>query len=398
MDFCLTEDQKKLVETVRTFGERHFAFERVLQWRADGGLPDEVVCDFVNLDFNGYGIIHRVDHERYDLFAQVLVLEELARISGATLPFSNDFLNLQIMEEFADSDECSFVRVRYQDEGRIAFALAISEPGSGSDVMGMGTSTCTVDGKLVLTGRKMFVNNGEYAPYLLVAAVDKDAPKGKYPALSLWLIPRNLPGIEVYPIEKVGQSILPFSRMAFDGVELEESYRLHGKRSGFPQLFHFFEIGRLFSCATALGLAQAAMEDAASFARERRAFGQAIASFEMIQQMLVDMEVKLENMRGLVYKAADLLDGGAPDHAARLAISLMKRYVPAAATEVASDAMQILGGRGYTRSERVPSIWQDCRGFQIAEGTDQIMVRIAAPLVLEKYERGAGGNAGRGLH
>ena len=385
MDFGLTADHEKLIESVRAFGRQHFTFENVGQWRRDGGLPDEVVRDFVNLDFNGFGVIHRRDHRDYDLFAQVLVLEELARTSGATLPFPNDFLNLQIMEEFADTDEFSFVRTQYQNEGRLAFALAISEPEGGSDTMSMRTSTRTVDGRLVLSGRKTFVNNGEYAPYLLVAAVDQDAPPGRHPALALWLVPHNLAGIEVYPIKKTGQSMLPFSDVVLKDVRLEESMRLHGRRTGFPQLFHLFELGRLFSCATALGLAQAAMEDAVAYARRRTAFGASIANFQVIEQMLVDMEVKLENMRNAVYKAAWMLDEGADARSARLAVALAKRYVPRAATEVASDALQIFGGRGYTCSERVSFIWEDCRGFQIAEGTDQIMVYIAAPLLMEKY-------------
>lgn len=186
----------------------------------------------------------------------------------------------------------------------------------------------------------------------------------------------------MYPVQKIGQSILPFSTVVFENVRLDEPYRLHGKQAGFPQLFHLFEIGRLFSCATALGLAQAAMEDAVAYARTRTAFGTQIANFQQIEQMLTDMEVKLDNMRNSVYKNAWKLDRGCGD---RLGVALMKRYVPEAATEVASDAMQIFGGRGYTRNERVSSIWQDCRGFQMAEGTDQIMVYVAAPLIMEKY-------------
>lgn len=401
MDFQLSADHEKLIEAVRTFGRHYFTPESVAQWQRDGGLPDEVVRDFVNLDFNGFSVIHRRNHTDYDLFAQVLVLEELARVAGATLPFSNDFLNLQIMEAFAATDQFAFVREGYQTHGRLAFALAISEPEAGSDTMNMHTETHTVGGTCLLNGRKTFVNNGEYAPYILVAAQDKDAQEvianqagesaqfegtlntKPYPPLSLWLVPHDVPGISVYPIMKIGQSILPFSDVHFDNVILEESYRLHGTQSGFPQLFRFFELGRLFSCATALGLAQAAMEDAVAYAAKRSAFGVRIADFQQIEQMLTDMEIKLENMRNSVYKNACILEGGVQN---RLGIACMKRYVPAAATEVASDALQILGGRGYTRNERVSSIWQDCRGFQIAEGTDQIMVYIAAPLIMKKYQ------------
>ena len=184
------------------------------------------------------------------------------------------------------------------------------------------------------------------------------------------------------PEDKIGQSMLPFASILFDNVVLDESYRLRGDAKGFSQLFKFFEFGRVFVCATALGQAQAAMEDAVRWAQARSAFGASIASFQQIQQMLTDMEVKLANMRNLVYQAAWEFDRGEHD---RLTVAMMKRYVPATATEVASDAMQILGGRGYTSQERVSSIWQDCRGFQIAEGTDQIMVHIAAPLIMKKY-------------
>lgn len=99
--------------------------------------------------------------------------------------------------------------------------------------MSMRTSARTIDGRLVLNGTKTFVNNGEYAPYLLVAAIDRDASTGKHPALSFWLVPHDLPGIKVYPVQKIGQSILPFSTVVFENVRLDEPYRLHGKRPGF---------------------------------------------------------------------------------------------------------------------------------------------------------------------
>ena len=102
------------------------------------------------------------------------------------------------------------------------------------------------------------------------------------------------------------------------------------------------------------------------------------------EEMLVDMEVKVRTMRTLVYQTAWGLDRGVAD---RLDVALMKRYVPRTATEVASDAIQVLGGRGYTENSRVSGIWQDCRGMQIAEGTDEIMVHIAAPLLLERSAR-----------
>lgn len=381
----ITREHRELISKVREFGEEHFDYQNVSRWRRDAGLPDEVCQGFANLDFGKFNILDRGEDGSYDFFAQVLVLEELARVSASTLPFPNDFLNLQIMGEFATTAQFERVYDHYRKDGRLMFALAISEPHGGSDTMNMHTNVTSERGTIIMSGQKTYVNNGEFAPYLLVAAIDKDAPRGKYPALSFWLVPTNLEGISVYPIKKIGQSMLPFSDVIFDGVKLDESFRLTGKMGGFPQLFHMFELGRVFSCATALGLAQSAMEDAVKYASERSAFGSSVSDFQSIRQMLVDMEVKLQNMRNCVYRAALTIDRKETDKDSRLLVALMKRYVPATATEVASDALQIFGGRGYTYNERVASVWKDCRGYQIAEGTDQIMVHIAAPLILDKY-------------
>ena len=132
-------------------------------------------------------------------------------------------------------------------------------------------------------------------------------------------------------------------------------------------------------------MAQAAMEDAVTHARERIAFGKHISQFQQIEQMLTDMEVSLTSMRLMLYRAVWDIENDTPDK--RLSVALMKRFIPKTATEVASNAMQILGGLGYTEGSRVSSIWEDCRGNQIAQGTDQIMVYISAPLILDKYEK-----------
>jgi alkylation response protein AidB-like acyl-CoA dehydrogenase len=381
MDFALNKKQMELIREVQSFAKRHKGDGNILAWQRIQGLPDEVVRDFVNLDFKDYGVIHR-NGKTYSIFEQTLVLETVAHEFGATLPFQNDIFALIIMEEFGDYEQFTAVRNEYFKTGRLNFAIAVSEPEAGSDTMNMKMNVQTVDGKLLLNGIKTFVNNGEYAPYLLVAAIDKDTQPNKYPELSFWMMPSKLDGISTYPIPKIGQELLPFSTIEFENVVLDKAYRLQGKRHGFQQLFHLFELGRLFVCATALGLAQAAMDDAMAHAKTREAFGAPIQSFQQIEQMITDMEIKLANMRSYVYRVAWQFDNGVSN---RLDTALMKRYVPITATDVASDALQILGGRGYTTLERISAIWQDCRGFQISEGTDQIMVKIAAPLLFKKY-------------
>lgn len=383
--FALSSEQKRLVAAFREFGESVFLPERVFQWKRDQGLPDEVVKGFTDLYFSfesstvGKSFAHSV-------MSQTLILEELSRCAGATLPFQNDLFNLQIMNWFAESSRFSDALDFYRKTGRLMFSFAISEPVAGSDTMGMHTYTQTVDGKIVLNGQKNYVNNGEYSPNILVAAIDKDVQDpGRYPALAFWLIPRTLKGVRAYPINKIGQSMLPFASLAFDDVELLPEYRLSGNEGGFQQLFRLLEFGRVFICASSVGMAQAAMEDAVAHARERIAFGKHISQFQQIEQMLTDMEVSLTSMRLMLYRAVWDIENDTPDK--RLSVALMKRFIPKTATEVASNAMQILGGLGYTEGSRVSSIWEDCRGNQIAQGTDQIMVYISAPLILDKYEK-----------
>lgn len=379
VDFALPEGQKSMIATFREFGESVFTPEHVFQWRKDQGLPDEVAKGFVDRYFS---LANQGD---MGIMSQTLILEELCRCAGAALPFQNDLFNLQIMADFADEAVFSKVLDEYRETGRLVFSLAVSEPNAGSDTMSMTTSVQTVDGKLILNGKKTYVNNGEYSPSILCAAIDKDADTDdKYPPLSFWLVPHNLPGIRAVPINKIGQSMVPFASVSFDNVEIKPEYRLRGHEGGFRHLFKLLELGRVFTCAASLGMAQAAMEDAVANARVRKAFGVSIGEFQQVERMLTDMEVSLRTMRSMLYQAAWAIETDQPDK--RLAVSLMKRYIPKTATQVASDAMQILGGQGYTESARVSTIWQDCRGNQIAEGTDQIMVYISAPLIMRQYE------------
>ena len=392
MDFDLTEQQRDIVACMREYGSSVFTGENVRRWSEDQGLPDEVAQEFAMRYFSLPASGGQSENFSQSLLSQALILEELSRCAGCTLPFQNDLFALHIMSGF--DNDFSTVIDYFKHTGRVMCALAVSEPQAGSDTQNMTTSVRTKDGSLVLNGAKTFVNNGEYAPNILVAAIDKDAPaQERHPALSFWLVPRKLEGIKAYPINKIGQSMLPFGSVVFENVVLKPEYRLRGAKGngGFPRLFSLLERGRIFTCASCLGMAQAAMEDAVHYAGQRTAFGTVIGEFQQIEQMMTDMEVRIWNMRNLLYEAADKCDRNAPDR--RLAIALMKRYIPQAATQVASDAMQILGGIGYTNDERVSRIWQDCRGNQLAEGTDQIMVYIAAPLIRAKYASGQDGDS-----
>jgi crotonobetainyl-CoA dehydrogenase len=216
---------------------------------------------------------------------------------------------------------------------------------------------------------------------MLVVAKDED-PSPENTSMSMWLVSMDTPGIKTAPIHKIGQTLLPLADIYFDNVTVEESCLVGERGKGFLNLMKNFEVERLSLAAWSLGLAQAAMDDAAAYAGQRVQFGKTIGNFQLIQEKLTDMEIKIQNMRNIIYKTAWELDNGMP---VQLNSALVKRYVPSTAVEVCTAAMQIFGGLGYTTESRVSRLWQDARGNQFAGGTDEIMVHIAGRQILKKY-------------
>jgi alkylation response protein AidB-like acyl-CoA dehydrogenase len=372
-----------LIAVIREFGESNFDRSSIRQWRFEGGLPDAVVEAFVGISFSDVTGITELTDICDSIFDQVLVTEEISRCAGATLPFPMDMFDLWLVRKYGNEKQKDSISSDYRENGRLKFSFAASEPNAGTASVNMTTNTRIKDGVIVLNGQKTFIQNGEFSPYILLSAIDGDVSGEGDPNLNLWLVPRTLEGVSTFPIPKIGQEILPFADVVFHDVILDPSAQVAKGAWDFTQLFHVFDLERIIVSAMSLGLAQAAMEDAARYAGKREVLGRRIGDYQQVGMMLADMEVKLTNMRRMVYAAAVNADRGRED---RLGIALMKRFVPKAATEIASDALQIFGGLGYTQQERVGEIWKDCRGNQINGGTDEVMATIAGALVIKKYE------------
>jgi crotonobetainyl-CoA dehydrogenase len=316
-----------------------------------------------------------------DTITRTLLIEEVHRQVAAVTPFLLNSVAMFDICEFGSPDQIKFCMDLYQRTGKPCFAMAISEPGAGSDNSSMATTARRVDGKIIIRGQKTWVTNGEYTPYFLVWAKDED-PSRENKNISMWLFPRNLPGVSVSPLSKIGQTMTPFCDLYLDNVVIDESCLVGERGKGFTNLMKNFEVEHILAGAQSLGLAQAAMDDAAAYANQRVQFEKTIGSFQLIQKKLTDMEMKLQAARNFLYKTAWDLDNGIP---VQMTSALVKRYLARTATEVCSEAVQIFGGLGYTTETRVSRLWKDCRGNQIAAGTDEIMVHIAGRQILRKY-------------
>jgi alkylation response protein AidB-like acyl-CoA dehydrogenase len=383
MDFKITDEQELLVESLRELVAREVNEEEVKKWYEEGAVSEKFSKAFLDAGFGFLGIPEEYGGTPADISTILLVAEELTRLTAATFPFLSNILNLFDMVEYGTKEQIKLTMDIYRETGNASFLLAISEPQAGSDNSAMTTTAVRKNGKVYLNGTKTFVTHGGIAPYSLVVAKD-ESPEVSNRNMSMWLFPSNAPGVKFAGLHKIGQKTTSFSEMYLDNVEIDESALVGTPGKGFLQLMKNFEVERLLICVYSLGLAQAAMDDAAAYAGQRPQFGQPIGKFQMIQEILTDMEIRITNMRNMIYQAAWKHDNGMP---IKLDSALCKRYCCKTATEVCSDAMQIFGGIGYTTDTRVSRAWQDARGWEFAGGTEQIMVHIAGREILKKYAK-----------
>ena len=383
MDFTLTDGQKKLVSAFRTFGADTFTPERVAKWCRDQGLPDTVMKEFVDLYYETAepDIAPDLAHS---LLSQVLIVEELSRCAGTPLPFQNDLFNLQIMSGFAGAAEAASIAEDYRADGRLMFALAISEPEAGSANQYMTTTATKKDGKIHINGTKTWVTSGENSDGFIVVCKNED-PSPENKQMSMYLVPANAKGVTIEPLNKIGMQIMPFSKVIFDDVVVDESALLGIEGKGFLQLMKNFEWERCVLLAELLGEAQAAMDDACAWTNERQQFGVGIKTFQLVQEHIVEMQIALTNTRNFLYRTCWKLDNGIP---VNNDAAMLKRYGAPALTDVCSRALQLMGGLGYTDATRVSRLMLDCRGFQIGGGTVEIMVHIAGRGILKEYAKG----------
>ncbi len=384
MDFSRTDEQELLVESIKEFCSRNLDEQKIRDMYANFGMSDELIKAYLDAGFGLMGIPEELGGIPCDRVTLGILTEEFAHYAGCVTPFLNNTLAMCDMIDFGSPEQVQFCMEAYLETGKPIFSLGFSEPGAGSDNASMSAVTKKQeDGTYRLSGQKTWVTQGDVFPYILVVAKDED-PSPKNPNMSMWLVPLKSEGLSTAPLHKIGQQIMPFCEVYFDDVTLTEDMRVGNSGEGFVNLMKNFEMERSLIIAQCLGCAQAAMDDAAAYVSERIAFGKPIAQYQLIQQKLTDMEIALQNTRNMLYHTLWKMDQG---ESIRIDSALLKRYGAQSCVQVASEAIQIFGGLGYTEDIREGRIWADLRGMEIAGGTDEIMVYIAGRQLAKKYAK-----------
>ncbi|MFJ3175028.1 acyl-CoA dehydrogenase family protein [Streptomyces roseus] len=257
--------------------------------------------------------------------------------------------------------------------GGLLGAYCLSEPASGSDAASLTTKAVREGDDWIITGTKAWITHGGVADfYTVLARTGGEGPKG----ITAFLVPGDAPGLTAaVPEKKMGMKGSPTAQLHFDGVRVPDTRRIGEEGQGFTIALAALDAGRLGIAACAIGVAQAALDEALTYALDRKQFGHPIADFQGLRFMLADMATKIEAGRALYLAAARLRDAGKPF--SRQA-AMAKLFCTDAAMAVTTDAVQILGGYGYTADFPVERLMREAKVLQIVEGTNQIQRMVIA--------------------
>jgi alkylation response protein AidB-like acyl-CoA dehydrogenase len=258
-------------------------------------------------------------------------------------------------------------------------ALALTEPGAGSDIQGGVTTKAEKQGtEWIINGSKMWCTNASIAEYIITLV--RTDPKGGSKSLSMILVPTDTKGLNIGPAEKkMGLHGSPTHGVIYDNVRVPLGNLVGAEGRGLQQTLATLDAGRISVGAISVGLAQSAMEAAVDYARQRKAFGQALSEFQITQFKLANMALEIEMARMMIYKTAWLKDEGRKFNKEA---AMAKLYATEMAERVCYDAIQIHGGNGYSRDYNVERMYRDARLMTIGEGTSEIQRLVIARHVL----------------
>jgi acyl-CoA dehydrogenase len=379
IDFSLTEEQVQLQELARKFAKEEI-IPKAATHDQTGEFPREIVRKaweiglmntHVPVEYGGAGL---------GVLDGCLITEEFAYgCTGiATAMEANGLAAAPVIVAGNEEQKKEFLG-RLTREPLFA-AYCVTEPGAGSDVAGIRTSAKRVGDDYVINGEKMWITNASVANwYFLLAYTD---PSAKHRGMSGFIVPRETPGVTVGKKEKnLGQRASDTRGITFEDVKIPAKYLLGKEGDGFKIAMSAFDHTRPTVSSGAVGLARRAMDEAIKYATERSTFGQPIARYQAVSFMIADMAKDVEAARLLVWQAAWAIDSGRRN--TKLA-SFAKAFAADVAMRVATDAVQVFGGYGYSQEYPVEKLMRDAKIYQIYEGTSQIQRLIIAKEIFDR--------------
>jgi alkylation response protein AidB-like acyl-CoA dehydrogenase len=382
VDFGLTADQREIQTLARDFAQAEIE-PNASTWDREHGFPRELLGKLAELGLLGVCIPEEYGGAGADFPSYILVLEELSRADagvGVTVAVHTSAVTLPILGFGTDEQRSRFVPPLARGEAIGAFAL--TEPEAGSDAGSLRTAATANGDGWTITGSKQWITNGGFGgTVLLFARTDPETPGAK--GISAFILDGSAVTV-TREEEKLGLNSSSTVDLLIEDAPVERDRLLHEEGKGFTVAMATLDGGRIGIAAQALGIAQAAYDVAREYALERRQFGKRIADFQAIQWKLADMATELDAARLLVYRAAWLKQQGRP-HTEEGAKA--KLFASEMARRQTAEAIQILGGYGYTKEFPVERYYRDAKITEIYEGTSEIQRLVIARQILKHQTR-----------
>jgi alkylation response protein AidB-like acyl-CoA dehydrogenase len=379
MDFELTEDQRLFRNMVREFAEQQVA-PRAAELDEKGGFPWASFRQMAELGILGIPYPEKYGGSGGDAVSYAIAVEEISRACGSTgITFAAQTSLACGPLYYFGAEEQKKKYLTPLASGEKVGGFGLTEPEAGSDAGGTKTRAVLDGGEWVINGRKTFCTNGSVAD-IVVFTARTDAGAGDSRGISSFIVEKDTPGFRPGRDEdKMGLKGSVTSELIFEDCRIPRENLLGKEGDGFKQFLATLDGGRISIGAMALGLAQAALDRAIPYARERCQFGQPIGSFQAIQWMLADMATEIDAARLLIYRAAWMRDQGMKTTKES---AMAKLFASEVAERAAFKALQIHGGYGYTRDYEVERIYRDQRLCTIGEGTSEIQRLVIARQLL----------------
>jgi len=380
MDFDLTEEQKIWQKTVHDFVEKEVQ-PKAHEVDMTGEFNWTAARKMGPLGLLSLNIPEEYDGAGVDSVSAAIALEELGWGCGSTalaIAAHNGLGTTPIVLFGSEELKKKWLPLVASGKNRLA-ALALTEPGAGSDLQGGVVTRAEKDGnEWVINGSKMWCTNASIAEYIITLV--RTDPAGGSRSLSQILIPTDSPGLKIGPAEKkMGLHGSPTHAVTYEDVRVPLDNLIGEEGKGLQQTLSTLDGGRIGIGAISIGLAQAAFEHAVNYARERKAFGKAIAEQQAIQWMLADAATEIEAARNMLYRAAWLKEKKRPFNKEA---AMAKMFATEMAERVCRNAIQVHGGYGYSSDYPVERIYRDARLMTIGEGTSEIQRIVIARHIL----------------
>lgn len=383
MDFKLSEDQQMIYQLARDFAQKEIA-PRAAAFDEKAEFPKINVEKMAELGFMGMMVPQVLGGAGLDMLSYVLVLEELSAAcasTAVTMSVNNSLYLGPILEFGTEEQKKKFIPDFAR--GKKLGAYALSEAGSGSDAAALVCQAEKKGNKYVLNGSKAWITNGPNADALIVFATHDKAKRHK--AISAFIVETHSSGFSVGKIEKkLGIRASSTSTINFENCEVPAENLLGEEGKGFGIAMATLDNGRIGIATQALGIAGGAYRFARQYATEREAFGGPIAKFQSIQNKLADMAVEIDAARLLIWRTAWMRDNGLPF---TKEAAMAKLFASETANKTAKEAVQVLGGYGYSREYPCERYFRDAKITEIYEGTSEIQRLVIAREVLKEISK-----------